>query len=116
MGLEAYGFIGLTGQEVSRFEIPWEGEAPEKEAVRLEGPAVETDRIRYMKETRGAAPGDVTEAALEGGVLKITVLPVTTPRGPTLPWRWGKSALAGTNSPSTPGRRTTSLPVSRRGG
>ena len=45
MGLEAYGFIGLTGQEVSRFEIPWEGAAPEKEAVRLEGPAVETDQI-----------------------------------------------------------------------
>ena len=78
MGLEAYGFIGLTGQEVSRFEIPWEGAAPEKEAVRLEGPAVETDRIRYIKETRGAAPGDVTDVVLEGGTLKITVLPATT--------------------------------------
>lgn len=78
MEFSAYAFIGLTGQEISRFEIPWEGEAPAMEAIHLEGPAVETDRIRYLKETRGTAPGDVTDAVLDGGVLKITVVPATT--------------------------------------
>lgn len=78
MEFSAYAFIGLTGQEVSRFELPWEGEAPAKESVYLEGPAVETDRIRYLKETRGAAPGDVTDVALDNGVLKVTIIPATT--------------------------------------
>lgn len=78
MEFTAYAFIGLTGQEISRFELPWEGEAPARELIHLEGPAVETDRIRYMKETRGAAPGDVTDVALDNGVLKVSIIPVTT--------------------------------------
>lgn len=78
MEFSAYAFIGLTGQEISRFEIPWEGGAPAMEAIHLEGPAVETDRIRYLKETRGTAPGDVTDVILDGGVLKITIVPATT--------------------------------------
>ena len=78
MELHAYCFIGYTGQEIERFEIPWEGEIPALESVRMEGPAVEIDRIKYMKETRGVAPGDVTEVTLEDGVLKITIVPATT--------------------------------------
>lgn len=78
MNLTAYACIGLTGREISRFELPWQGEAPAKETVRLEGPAVETDRIRYLKEIRGVAPGDVTEIALENGVLTISIVPATT--------------------------------------
>ena len=57
----AYAFIGYTGQEIERFEIPWDSEMPEKDRVRMEGPAVDTDRIRYMKETRGIGPGDVKD-------------------------------------------------------
>ena len=53
MKAEAYSFIGLTGQEVSRFEIPWEGEMPSNNSVYIEGPAVEADRVRYLKESRG---------------------------------------------------------------
>lgn len=76
MGYHAYGFIGLSGQVVERFEMPWQGDAPEK--VWLEGPAVETDKVKFLKESRGVAPGDVKEVKVEDGVLKITVEPVTT--------------------------------------
>ncbi len=78
MELHAYCFIGYTGQEVERFTLPWEGECPAIESVRMEGPAVESDRVKYIKETRGAAPGDVTDVTLENGVLNVTVIPATT--------------------------------------
>ena len=74
----AYAFIGYTGQEIERFEIPWDSEMPEKDRVRMEGPAVDTDRIRYMKETRGIGPGDVKDLELSDGLLKITIEPATT--------------------------------------
>lgn len=74
----AYAFIGYTGQEIEHFEIPWDKEAPAADTVRLEGPAVETDRIRFMKETRGIAPGDVKEVRLEDGMLKVYIVPATT--------------------------------------
>lgn len=78
MAYQAYAFIGYTGQEVFRFELPWTGEAPAPGAVRLEGPAVETDRIRHMKEARGVAPGDVTAVAVEDGTLRVEIVPATT--------------------------------------
>ena len=71
----AHAFLGWTGQEISDFVIPWEGEAPTLESIHLEGPAVETDRIRYMRESRGVAPGDITEVVVENGKLKICVVP-----------------------------------------
>jgi len=78
MAFEAYAFIGLTGQEIYRFDIPWQGEVPAEDTVYLTGPAVETDRIRFMKETRGTAPGDVTSVVFEDGMLQVTVVPTTT--------------------------------------
>lgn len=78
MDNHAYAFIGYTGQEISRFEIPWEGGAPAKEDVHMEGPAVETDRISYIKSTRGTAPGDVKAVSLSGGMLSIEIEPATT--------------------------------------
>ena len=41
----AYAFIGWSGQEISRFEIPWASDLPPYDAVHLEGPAVEGDKI-----------------------------------------------------------------------
>ena len=76
MNNHAYAFIGNTGQEIARLECEWAGKAPED--VRIEGPAVETDRIRFMKQTRGAAPGDVTSVSLEDGALRVEVVPFTT--------------------------------------
>ena len=77
MEKHAFAFIGWTGQEVSRFELPWEGEAPALEAVRMEGPAVESDRVRYIKSVRGSAPGDVTGVSVRDGVLKVDIVPLT---------------------------------------
>ena len=74
----AYAFIGYTGQEISSFEIPWEGAAPDPASVLLEGPAVETDRIRYIRSVRGTAPGDVISAAVRDGVLRVEIVPATT--------------------------------------
>ena len=78
MNKHAYAFIGYTGQEISRFEVPWEGEVPDIETVYMEGPAVETDRIRYIKSTRGIAPGDVTAVSVQDGMLKVDIIPATT--------------------------------------
>lgn len=78
MELHAYAFIGLTGQEIERYELEWAGELPAMEDVRVEGPAVETDKVRYMKQSRGIAPGDVTEIVLEDGMLKVSIVPLTT--------------------------------------
>ncbi len=77
MAYLAHAFLGWSGQEVSDFEIPWEGEAPELGTIHLEGPAVETDKIRFLKESRGTAPGDITSAVAADGILKITIVPVT---------------------------------------
>ncbi len=78
MEKHAYAFIGYTGQEISRFELPWEGDAPGIGAVHMEGPAVETDRIRYIRSLRGTAPGDVTAVAVQDGVLTVEIVPATT--------------------------------------
>ncbi len=78
MGNHAYAFIGYTGQEGFRFEVPWSGGAPEAGEVRLEGPAVETDRIRFLKASRGTAPGDVTACSVKDGVLEVEIVPATT--------------------------------------
>jgi len=71
----ANAFVGLTGQEISSFELPWEGEVPAD--IHLEGPAVETDHIRFVKESRGHAPGDVESVELKDGKLIVTVEPST---------------------------------------
>ena len=78
MNKNAYAFIGRTGQEIERFEVPWDREIPGFDSVCLKGPAVENDRIRYLKASRGTAPGDVTEVAVEEGILKVSVVPITT--------------------------------------
>ncbi len=78
----ANAFLGLTGQEISSFEIPWDGEASSADDIRLEGPAVETEHIAYLKQSRGHAPGDVKEVKLEDGVLTIEVEPFTN----KVPW------------------------------
>ena len=78
MAYQAHAFIGYTGQEVYRFELPWEGEAPARESVRMEGAAVESDRVRYLKESRGVAPGDVTGVAVADGTLTVDIVPLTT--------------------------------------
>jgi predicted peptidase len=73
----AHAFLGLTGQEIDWLEIPWEGEAPALDQVRLEGPAVSTEHIEYLKATRGVAPGDVKSVEVKDGVLHIEVEPST---------------------------------------
>ena len=78
MDKHAYAFIGYTGQEISRFEIPWSGEVPEIEMVRMEGPAVETDRIRYLRSIRGTASGDITSVSVRDGILTVEIVPATT--------------------------------------
>ena len=80
--MEAYGFIGFTGQEISRFEIPWSGDIPAK--IQIQGPAVENDRVRYVKAARGTAPGDVINVAVKDGTLKIEIEPITVRPGFTL--------------------------------
>ena len=80
----AYAFIGWSGQEISRFEIPWASDLPPAEAVHLEGSAVEGDKNLYLRNTRGSAPGDVTGLTLKNGVLTIEVIPVTVRSGFTL--------------------------------
>ena len=77
----AYAFIGWSGQEISRFEIPWASDLPPADAVHLEGPAVEGEKNQYLRKARGSAPGDVTGLALEDGVLKIETVPVTVRSG-----------------------------------
>ena len=84
MEKHAYAFIGWTGQEIERFEIPWDKELPSVESVCLKGPAVENDKNRYLEAFRGIAPGDVTEISADNGVLKVSVVPVTTRVGLSL--------------------------------
>lgn len=74
--MDAYALIGYTGQEVFRFEVPWDGDAPQ--TVRVEGPAVESDRNRFLKASRGKAPGDVTAFSVQNGALRVEILPLTT--------------------------------------
>ena len=78
MKATAYAFIGLTGQEIERYEVEWSGEVPPAEEIFVQGSAVESDRIRYMKQSRGIAPGDVTDVEYADGVLKVTIVPLTT--------------------------------------
>ena len=73
----AHAFLGLTGQEIDWIEIPWTDELPAEDRIYLEGPAVETAQIRYMKESRGTAPGDVTSVELKDGTLHIDLVPST---------------------------------------
>ena len=77
MEKNAYAHIGWPGQEIERFEIPWDGEIPEFDSVCLKGPAVDNDKNRYLKSVRGEAPGDVTEVAVSDGRLRVSVIPVT---------------------------------------
>ena len=65
MKMDAYGFIAWSGQEIARFELPWEGEAPAKDAIKLSGPTIEGDKSRYLKEARGVAPGEVLDLKVE---------------------------------------------------
>ena len=80
----ANAFLGLTGQEIASFEIDWDKAVPAKEEIYLEGPAVETEQIKYMKESRGHAPGDVESVELKDGKLVITVEPSTNKAAWTL--------------------------------
>ena len=73
----AKAFIGLTGQEITDLILDWSGDAPVAESIHLEGPAVETDHNAFLKESRGQAPGDVTDVKLEDGKLTISVEPST---------------------------------------
>lgn len=80
----ANAFLGLTGQEIGSFEIDWDKAAPALEEIYLEGPAVETEQIKYMKESRGYAPGDVQSAEVVDGKLVVTVIPSTNKAAWTL--------------------------------
>ena len=80
----ANAFLGLTGQEISSFELPWEGQAPAYDEVFLEGPAVDTEQIRFLKQSRGRAPGDVEGIEVMDGKLTITVVPSTNKAAWTL--------------------------------
>ena len=81
MDKHAYAFIGWPGQEIERFEIPWNGEVPAAGTVQLKGPAVENGKGRFLKATRGAAPGDVKEVSAENGMLIISVVPFNVRAG-----------------------------------
>ena len=75
----AFAFIGYTGQEISDVLIPSEGELPSPDEILVSGPAVETDRIRYMRAVKGIAPGDVTDVRKEDGeAVRISFVPFTT--------------------------------------
>lgn len=78
MNNQAFAFIGWSGQEISRFEIPWNGGMPKTEDVYLEGPAVDGEKNKYLKAVRGTASGDVTGLEIQDGILKVEVIPVTT--------------------------------------
>jgi predicted peptidase len=84
MAYIANAFLGLTGQEISSFELPWEGQAPACEEVFLEGPAVDTEHIRFLKQSRGRAPGDVEGIEVSEGKLVITIVPSTNKAAWTL--------------------------------
>ena len=84
MAYIANAFLGLTGQEISSFELPWEGQAPACDEVCLEGPAVDTEEVRFLKQSRGRAPGDVEGIEVLDGNLIITVVPSTNKAAWTL--------------------------------
>lgn len=84
MGNTAYAFIGLTGHEIYRFDMPWEAEAPAKESVKMSGNYFATKRIEAIRAKRGEAAGDVKEIKLEDGVLSIEVVPFSTRQPYTL--------------------------------
>ena len=73
----AHAFLGLTGQEIDWIEIPWQGEIPSLNQIHLEGPAVETAQIAFMRQSRGVAPGDVKNVELYGDVLHVDIVPST---------------------------------------
>lgn len=77
MNFKAEAFLGLTGQEISRLVLNWDGALPGNEAIHLEGPAVQTDHISFLKKSRGVAPGDVQVAELKDGLLTIDFEPFT---------------------------------------
>lgn len=80
----ANAFVGVTGQEISSLEIPWEGDIPAFESIRLEGPAVEKEKNRYLKTLRGHAPGDVESVELLDMKLRIMIEPANNRRNWTL--------------------------------
>jgi len=82
MEYSANAFLGLTGQEISSFDIPWEKEAPTAKEIHLKGPAVETEHIEFLKESRGVAPGDILSVEGKDGILHIEVEPFTN----RVPW------------------------------
>ena len=84
MDKHAYAFVGWSGQEVDRLEVPWNGDLPDSGSVYLEGPAVENDKVHFLKASRGAAPGDITDLSLREGVLSVSVVPVNVRAGFTL--------------------------------
>ncbi|MBR6323087.1 MAG: nicotinate-nucleotide adenylyltransferase, partial [Lachnospiraceae bacterium] len=77
MAVKAFCKMGTLGQEVVRFELAFEGDCPEKEEILVTGPFRETAQNKYLKETRGEAPGDVKELSLEDGLLSLDVVPFT---------------------------------------
>ena len=77
MAYSANAFLGLTGQEICAFDIPWKKKAPAADTIRVEGPAVETEHIAFLKESRGVAPGDIRSAEVKDGVLHIETEPFT---------------------------------------
>ncbi len=75
----AYAFIGDSGQEIFKFELPWEGKAiPSQETVKMDGPFMTDKKRLYLKETRGEAAGDVKNVSLADGILTVEVVPFTT--------------------------------------
>ena len=78
MDKHAYAFIGWSGQEISCFEVPWNGGAPDAGTVHVEGPAVKNEKNQYLKSVRGTAPGDVKEFSVRDGVLRVECIPFTT--------------------------------------
>ena len=84
MSYTAYAFIGLTGHEIYRFDLPFEGALPEKSEVCMEGPLFETGRVKAIRAKRGEGPGDVKEVCLNDGVLSVEVVPFSTRQPYTL--------------------------------
>ena len=74
----AYAFIGLTGHEIFKFELPWAKEAPEKESVKMSGKVFETKRVEAIREKRGEAAGDVKCVEVNDGILTVEVVPFGT--------------------------------------
>ena len=77
MKFTAEAFLGLTGQEISRLSLEWSGAQPDAAAIAIQGPAVETDHIAFLKQSRGVAPGDVQNVALNDGILTVDFVPFT---------------------------------------